>query len=164
MNVHTSKNSAWHQRAIALVYFLLGALVTAVFSGSLVKLAVHIPLAEILTTGMVIPTFTWGVQLGASGIGLSGERRQQYWNSLSQACLVGSIALLPAAGMNFLAANPPGWFSALNVLMSVALMGWILFHKSAAHQLPRCWPVSWCFTICINMALFLWASRHWWGE
>ena len=143
--------------------FALGGVVTAAFSGSLAVPAVNAKLAEVLAVGMVVPSFTWVVQLSASGICLGPRLSRLYWEALGKICLLGSVALLPAACVNFLVKNPPLWISAVNVLASVALMAADLFRRSAANQIPTKWPVSWCLTITINMALFLWCSRGWWG-
>ena len=60
-------------------------------------------------------------------------------------------------------AGAPLWVSAANVLASVVLMGCELFRRSARRGIPRGWPISWCVTITVNMMLFVWASRGWWG-
>lgn len=143
-------------------WFAAGGLVTAIFSGSLAKLATHASLAEVLVVGMLVPSFTWVVQLSASAAGLSPSQRQLYWGDLGRICLLGSIALLPAAAVNLLVPQAPLWLSAANVLVSVALMGVSLFRRSARHGISRGWPISWCLTIGINMGLFVWSSWQWW--
>ncbi len=58
-------------------WFFGGALVTAVFSGSLAVLATEVGLPEVLIVGMLVPSFTWVVQLSAAAVGLpprSGAR------------------------------------------------------------------------------------------
>ena len=43
---------------------------TLVFAGSLAAMARNAELAEVLMVGMIVPSFTWVVQITASGIGL----------------------------------------------------------------------------------------------
>ena len=155
-------NSTRYTYAGIAALFLLSGLVTAVFSGSLAALASHARLPEVLTVGLVVPTFTWAVQLSASRLLLREEQRKCYWGSLGVVCLIGSFALLPAGVVNLVAASPRLWFSAANVLVSAALMGAILFRLCAARGLSLWWPLSWCLTICTNMAIFVTVSRHWW--
>lgn len=143
--------------------FLLGGVVTAVFSGSLFVLTRDVSLIEVLIVGLVVPSFTWVVQATASWFLLPPDARLRYWTDLGWICVLGSLALLPAAAINLLATNPWIWISAANVLVSVAVMAIDLFRRCAAHRVSRWWPVSWCFTICLNMAIFLWTSRHWWA-
>jgi hypothetical protein len=144
--------------------FALGGVVTSVFSGSLAVPAVNAGLAEVLAVGMLVPSFTWLVQLSASGVCLNARLRQLYWGDLARVCLLGSVALLPAAGFNFLVHGPSPWISVANVLASVAIMAADLFRRSAKNGISRRWPVSWCLTITLNMTLFLWASREWWSR
>jgi hypothetical protein len=143
-------------------WFIAGGLVTAVFSASFVRLTTKSGIAEVLVVGMLVPSFTWVVQLGLATIGLAGEARRVYVGALARVCLLGSFALLPAAIVNWCAANPPGWISVANVLVSVALMGGELFRRLARSGLSSAWPTSWCLTISLNMAIFLFASRAWW--
>jgi len=144
-------------------FFVLGALVTAIFSGSLAVLTRDIGLREVLGVGLVVPSFTWVVQLGASGIMLKSKARSCYWGDLARVCLFGSIALLPAAAVNLTMTHPPAWPSMINVLASVSLMARELFRRSAAHGVSLSWPVSWCVTIGFNILIFCWASRNWWS-
>jgi hypothetical protein len=92
----------------AVTFFALGGLVTLLFSGSLAVLAAHATLREVLIVGMVVPSFTWIVQLSLSAILLNHAARGRYWSALSRICLLGSVALLPAAAVNcnFRAARP----------------------------------------------------------
>ena len=143
-------------------WFGAGAMVTAVFSGSLAALARNADLAEVLMVGMIVPSFTWVVQMTASGIGLPSALRRLYWGDLGRVCLLGSIALLPAAIVNLCLPQAPLWLSAGNVLTSVALMAVELFRRSARQGIAPGWPVSWCLTITVNMALFVLASWGWW--
>jgi hypothetical protein len=151
-------NSYW----LSAAWFMAGGLLTAAFSGSLVRLTTKAGFAEVLAVGMLVPSFTWVVQLGLATIGLAGKARRVYVGALARVCLLGSFALLPAAIVNWCAANPPGWISVTNVLLSAALMGGELFRRTARSGLSPAWPTSWCLTISLNMALFLFASRAWW--
>lgn len=142
--------------------FIGGALITSIFSGSLANLTTKASFSEVLLNGMVVPSFTWLVQLGASWIGLHGLSRQEYWRDLGWICLIGSVALLPAALVNLALLHPPLWISAANVLLSVAIMAATLFRFSVAKRCALGWPISWCLTIAANMALFAWVSSGWW--
>jgi hypothetical protein len=102
------------------------------------------------------------VQLTASGIGLSASQRRLYWADLGRVCLLGSVALLPAAAVNLCVPDAPRWLSAANVVVSVAVMAAALFVMASRHGIALGWPVSWCLTIATNMMLFLWASWPWW--
>ena len=143
-------------------WFLAGGAVTAVFSGSLAALTARASLAEVLLVGMLVPCFTWVVQLGASTVALPAGTRRLYWGDLGRVCLLGSVALLPAGLANLALPHVPPWVSAANVLASVALMAAALFRLSARHGIAPGWPISWCLTITVNMMLFLWSSRAWW--
>ncbi len=143
-------------------WFAAGGAVTAIFSGSLARLAVHAGLPEVLKVGVIVPCFTWVVQLGASGLLLPSLKRRLYWGDLGRICLIGSLALLPAAIANLCLPRAPLWLSAANVLASVAIMGGELFRRSARHKIPPRWPLFWCLTITVNMMLFLWTSWAWW--
>lgn len=143
-------------------WFLAGGAVTAVFSGSLVRLAVHADLAEVLKVGMLVPCFTWVVQMTASAYAMPLEKWRRYWGALGRVCLIGSVALLPMGVVNLAVPGAPLWLSAANVLASVAIMAACLFPLSAKHGIAVGWPISWCITICVNMTLFVLASRHWW--
>jgi hypothetical protein len=143
-------------------WFAAGGAVTAVFSGSLAALTSNAGLVEVLTVGMFVPCFTWIVQLGASAFALPPSQRRLYWGDLGRICLLGSVALLPAAIANLCQSRAPLWLSAANVLASVALMGADLFRRSARHKIAPGWPLSWCLTITVNMMLFVWSSRNWW--
>jgi hypothetical protein len=143
-------------------WFAAGGFVTAAFSASLAMLTSKAEVPEVLAFGMVIPCFTWVVQLSASAAWLLTGQRRLYWGDLGRVCLLGSIALLPAAIVNILLSDPPQWISAANVILSVAIMGADLFRRSARHGIGRVWPLSWCLTITVNMLLFLWSSAHWW--
>ncbi len=146
----------------AALWFVGGAVVTALFSGSLARLATNAGPIEVLAMGMLVPSFTWLVQMTAACLCLSRAQRRTYINDLARICMLGSVALLPAALVNFALATPPLWVSAVNVLLSVGLMAADLFRRSRAHAIAVGWPLSWCLTIAINMSLFAWSSRGWW--
>lgn len=143
-------------------WFIAGGVVTAVFSASLAWLTSKADLVEVLTVGMVVPSFTWAVQLTASAALMTPERRRVYWSDLGRICLLGSVALLPGALVNLSVPQPPRWASVANVLLSVLIMAAALFHRSARHGTALGWPISWCLTITVNMLLFLWTSWQWW--
>jgi hypothetical protein len=144
------------------VWFLAGGIVTAVFSASLFVLARDVSFREVLFVGMIVPCFTWVVQLSAAWLGMPPEKRRIYWGDLGRICLIGSVALLPAGIVNLVLPDVSWWVSAANVLASVALMGMVLFCFSAKHGIAFGWPLSWCVTISVNMGLFLWFSSDWW--
>ena len=162
MNVPTEDSLSGSSYPATACWFAAGGAVTAIFSGSLARLTTHAGLAEVLAIGMVVPCFTWAVQLSASAMGLSPNQRRAYWADLGRVCLLGSVALLPAAIVNLCLPHAPRWFSTANVLGSVAVMAADLFRRSVRHGIAFGWPLSWCVTIAINMALFLWASWRWW--
>jgi len=145
-----------------MLLFVGGGVVTAAFSASLVHLTTKANLMEVLSIGMIVPSFTWLVQLSASGLCLRGNARRAYWLDLGWICLIGSFALLPAAIFNFVVANPPWWPSAANVIISVALMSAELFRRSIRNGRSMGWPISWTLTIILNMTLFVMFSRSWW--
>jgi len=145
-----------------IAWFSAGAVITSVFSASLAVLVTNVELAKVLIIGILVPSFTWVVQLIASGFVLSTAGRRMYWGDLGRVCFIGSVALIPAAVINLWLRQVPLWVSALNVLVSVAIMGRILFQLSAQHQIKSIWPISWCFTITVNMMLFVWSSWGWW--
>jgi hypothetical protein len=143
--------------------FLLGGLVTAIFSGSLFVLARDVSLTEVLVVGMIVPSFTWVVQCTASALLLPAAMRDRYWRDLGWICALGSFALLPAAVINLTMAQPDLRVSIANVLASVSIMALDLFRRAKADGIPPGWPVAWCLTISLNMAIFAYSSRHWWG-
>lgn len=142
--------------------FIVGALVTACFSASLYRLTRGVTFSHVLLIGMIVPSFTWLVHLSASWVILPVEASLGYWLILSTVCLIGSAALLPAAIVNVAFAHPPGWLSAVNVLLSVVMMAVVLFCLSASQGHHWLWPASWCLTIAANMTLFVWISSSWW--
>ena len=158
----TSDSARGYSLISTAARFAAGGAVTAIFSGSLARLALHASLPEVLAVGMIVPCFTWVVQLGASALLLPPLQRRLYWGDLGRICLIGSLALLPAAIANLCLPSAPLWLSAANVLTSVAIMAGDLFRRSARHKIGAGWPLFWCLTITANMMLFLWISRAWW--
>jgi hypothetical protein len=116
----------------------------------------------VILTGMIVPCFTWFVQLSASGLLLNGRDRAMYWRELGWACFWGSCALVPMGIANIVDPETPRLLSAANVLASVAVMAIYLFLKVPQLGLSRLWPASFVVTICVNMCLFLASSWHWW--
>ena len=150
--------------AATITRFVASGIVTSIFSSSLAMLAQNAGLREVLCVGMVVPSFTWVVQICASAGLMHRADRSLYWNELGRVCLLGSIALLPAAIVNLCLPQAPLWVSAANVLASVAIMGVTLFRRSTRLDIAPVWPISWALTITVNMALFVWASRTWWSQ
>lgn len=154
-----SKQSLFGQ---TVVLFAAGGVVTAFFSASLFRHAVNATFAEVLATGMIVPSFTWVVQLSTSGLLLPASTRDRYWNDLGHICFWGSVALLPAAIINALNLPHGLFLSALNVLVSVLLMAGMLFYRTRDNPISWRWPLGWCCTIALNMAIFVMVSWHWW--
>ncbi|HEX8476374.1 MAG TPA: hypothetical protein VF666_20405 [Pyrinomonadaceae bacterium] len=140
-----------------LILFGLSFLVTGVFSASLKVFFAAESWTEVLVKGIVIPCFTWTVQLILSAVYLSAERRTLYWTQLGIVCLVGSVLLLPAAFYNFTFQHPSPWVSVVNVLSSVAIMAWCLYGRLRAYHFRPLWAVGWVVLIMINMSLYLWS-------
>jgi hypothetical protein len=162
MDVQEQQTPARRSLLSTTLLFAAGAVVTSFFSGSLAAIAPQAQLHEVLTAGMIIPSFTWLVQLTASALGLNAVDRDAYWHSLGQTCLIGSVVLLPAAIINLVAPHASLWISVENVLVSVAIMATFLFRSTSRHNIARIWPTSWCLTIATNMAIFVWWSWRWW--
>ena|SRR5689334_17157885 len=138
-----------------ILLFIGSFLVTAVFSASLKVFFQALSWREVLIKGLVIPCFTWTVQLLLSAVVLDGKSRLRYWNRLGWVCLIGSIALLPAAFYNFLAMKPSVWISIANVLGSVVLMAITLHTLLRRDGFRWQWTLSWVVLIVINMSLYL---------
>jgi len=139
-----------------ILLFIGSFLVTAVFSASLKVFFQEISWREVLIKGLLIPCFTWTVQLLLSAVFLKRGDRLAYWNRLGWVCLIGSIALLPAAFYNMRAATPWVWISILNVLASVVLMAATLHLLLRRAGFRSLWTLSWVVLIVINMSLYLW--------
>jgi len=135
--------------------FIGSFLVTAVFSASLKVFFQEVSWREVLIKGLLIPCFTWTIQLLLSAAFLKAPDRATYWNHLGWVCLIGSTALLPAAFYNLRSVTPWVWISILNVLASVVLMAatlHILLRRSGFRWL---WTLSWVILIVVNMSLYL---------
>ncbi len=78
-----------------ILLFIASFLVTAVFSASLKVFFQEVSWREVLIKGLLIPCFTWTIQLILSAVFLKTQDRLTYWNRLGWVCLIGSIALLP---------------------------------------------------------------------
>lgn len=136
------------------ILFLLSFLVTAVFSVSLKTFFAGESLTLDLSKGLLIPFFTWIVQLALSAILLGGEERIFYWTQLGVICLVGSIALLPAALYNFAVAAPNPSVSIASVLLCVLIMCVTLYFLLKPHAFSPLWTLSWTATIIVNMTIY----------
>ena len=77
-----------------IILFVLSFLITAVFSVSLKAFFTAEAMTRDLSKGLIIPFFTWTVQLVLSAFLLRGEERLFYWTQLGVICLIGSVALL----------------------------------------------------------------------
>jgi hypothetical protein len=137
--------------------FIASFLVTAIFSSSLKVFFIEVSWTEVLTKGLVIPCFTWSVQLILSAILLTRARMLDYWTQLGWVCLIGSFVLLPAALYNFIAANPSETVSKVNVLASVFLMFAILIVRLRSRGFHLAWALSFLVVITINMSLYLYS-------
>ena len=138
-----------------VLLFIGSFLVTAVFSASLKVFFQSVSWREVLIKGLLIPCFTWTVQLLLSAVFLDRQSRLSYWNRLAWVCLLGSIALLPAAFYNYLAVQPWVWISIVNVLASVVLMAITLHALLRRDGFRWQWTLSWLVLIVINMSLYL---------
>ncbi len=139
--------------------FALSFLVTAIFSASLKVFFTTVVWPEVLAKGLIIPCFTWTVQLILSAVYLNRERRIIYWTELGLVCLIGSVALLPAAFYNLFATKPLPAISVINVLLSVALMGTLLYVRLKSQRFKTGWTLSWLALIIVNMTLYLYSVR-----
>lgn len=135
-----------------VILFVLSFLVTAVFSLSLKVFFAGGSLMLDLSKGLIIPFFTWTVQLALSAFLLKGAERLFYWTQLGVVCLVGSIALLPAAFYNFAAARPSPLVSIVSVFACVAVMCATLYFRLRPHGYGALWTAGWTATILVNMS------------
>jgi len=138
-----------------ILLFIGSFLVTAVFSASLKVFFQVNSWREVLIKGLLIPCFTWTVQLLLSAVFLKTADRLTYWNRLGWVCLIGSIALLPAAFYNLRSPAPGVWISILNVLASVVLMAVTLHFLLRRAGFRWLWTFSWVVLIIINISLYL---------
>lgn len=138
-----------------ILLFIGSFLVTAVFSASLKVFFQAVSWREVLIKGLLIPCFTWTLQLLLSAAFLDAKSRLRYWNHLGWVCLIGSIVLLPAAFYNVLTVQLWVWVSIVNVLASVVLMAITLHLLLRRDGFRWQWTLSWCVLIVINMSLYL---------
>ncbi len=143
-----------------IILFALSFFVTAIFSASLKVFFTHESWRAVLVKGVIIPCFTWTAQLILSAIYLNRERRIIYWMQLGYVCLIGSGALMPAAFYNLTAAQATPAVSIINVLVSVCLMGTLLYMRLRSRGFKARWAMSWLALIIINMSLYLYSIRH----
>ncbi|HVE55930.1 MAG TPA: hypothetical protein VNB22_03825 [Pyrinomonadaceae bacterium] len=137
-----------------VILFVLSFLVTAVFSISLKTFFAGDAMTRDLSKGLIIPFFTWTVQLILSAFLLHGAERIFYWTQLGIICLIGSIALLPAAFYNFAVDHPSPVVSIASVLMCVAIMCVTLYFRLKPRGYSLLWTLGWTLTIIINMSLY----------
>jgi len=164
MFTEVDRSRSWYAWSEIACWFLLGGLVTAPFSLSLSSHAVNASFGEVALTGMLVPCFTWVVQFLLVMACLPSPERQRYAVELGRVCFWGSVALLPGSLINFLQLPQGLLGSAVNVLASVCLMAWLLFRAAKRLEISAIWPIGWCITIVVNMGLFVFSSRHWWGS
>ncbi len=139
---------------VVALFTVGGGVATAPFSLALARLMTRDTFTQALAKGMVIPLFTWFVQLCVTAWWLRGVRRYEYAVHLGVVCTLGSIALWPAAGYNLVASHPSPWVSVVNVYASVWLMFLELARRNRVLGLPRWLAPFFLATIHVNMALF----------
>lgn len=137
-----------------VILFVLSFLVTAVFSVSLKAFFATEAMTRDLSKGLIIPFFTWTVQLILSAVLLRGDERLFYWTQLGVICLIGSVALLPAAFYNFAVESPLPVVSIASVLLCVAIMCATLYFRLKPHRYNILWTIGWTATIIVNMSLY----------
>ncbi len=137
-----------------VILFVLSFLVTAVFSVSIKTFFAAESWTQNLSKGLLIPCFTWTVQLVLSALLLRGAERVFYWTQLGVICLVGSVALLPAAFYNFAVNTPSPVVSIMSVLLCVAIMCVTLYFRLKPHGYNLLWTIGWTATIIVNMSLY----------
>ena len=143
---------------VVALFTVGGGVATAPFSLALARLMTRDTFAQALAKGMVIPLFTWLVQLCVTAWCLSGVRRYEYAVHLGVVCTLGSVALWPAAVYNLTVSHPLPWVSVVNVLASVWLMFLELARRNRVLGLPRWLAPFFLATIHVNMALFATAA------
>ena len=72
-----------------ILLFTGSFLMTAVFSASLKVFFQEVSWREVWIKGLLIPCFTWTIQLLLSAAFLKTEDRLTYWNRLLSVCLIG---------------------------------------------------------------------------
>ena len=136
-----------------VVLFVLSFLVTAVFSISIKTFFAAESWTLNLSKGLLIPCFTWTVQIVLSAFLLSGAERLFYWMQLGVVCLIGSFALLPAAVYNFINSHPSPFVSIVSVLLCVFIMCVTLYFRLKP-GFNLLWTLGWMATIFVNMSLY----------
>ena len=136
------------------ILFFFSFLVTAVFSVSLKTFFGGDRWLFDLSKGLIIPFFTWIVQLGLSALLLRGDERFFYWTQLGVICLIGSVALLPAAFYNFIVPAPSPFVSIVSVVICVAIMCVTLYFRLKPRGYSPLWTIGWTGTIIVNMSLY----------
>ena len=136
-----------------VVLFVLSFLVTAVFSISIKTFFAAESWTLNLSKGLLIPCFTWTVQIVLSAFLLSGAERLFYWMQLGVVCLIGSFALLPAAVYNFTNSQPSPFVSIVSVLLCVFIMCVTLYFRLKP-GFSLLWTLGWTATIFVNMSLY----------
>jgi hypothetical protein len=136
------------------VLFVLSLLVTAVFSVSIKTFFAAESWVLNLSKGLIIPCFTWTVQLILSAFLLRGAERFFYWTQLGKICLIGSIALLPAAFYNFAVDMPSPYISIFSVVLCVVIMCVTLYFLLKPRGYSVLWTIGWTATIIVNMSLY----------
>jgi hypothetical protein len=139
---------------IAALFTIGGGVVTAPFSLSITRLMTGDTFVQALAKGLVIPTFTWAVQLTLAALLFRGVKRYEYAVQLGSVCTLGAAALWPAALYNTIVAHPSPWVSAANVYASVFLMFMELRRRNLILGLPAYLAPVFLVTIHINMAIF----------
>ncbi len=139
---------------IAALFTVGGGLVTAPFSISIARWMTGDTFAQALAKGLVIPVFTWAVQLTVAALLFRGTKRYEYAVQLGVVCTLGSAALWPAALYNAIAEHPSPWVSAANVYASVLFMFIELRRRNRILGLPGYLAPVFLATIHVNMAIF----------
>ncbi len=140
------------------VLFALSFLVTAVFSVSIKTFFAAESWTLNLSKGLIIPCFTWTVQLLLSAFLLRGADRLFYWTQLGVICVIGSFALLPAAFYNFAVSNPSPVISIVSVLACVLIMCVTLYFRLKPGSFNLLWTLGWTATIIVNMSLYAYSA------
>lgn len=142
-----------------VVLFILSFLVTAVFSVSIKTFFAAESWSLNLSKGLIIPCFTWTIQLVLSALLLRGAERIFYWTQLGIICLLGSVALLPAAFYNFAFVAPSPVVSVVSVLVCVAMMCVSLYFLLRPRGYNLLWTIGWTATIIVNMSLYAYSTN-----
>jgi hypothetical protein len=139
---------------VALLFTVGGGVLTAPFSASIARFMIRDTFAQALAKGLVIPMFTWAVQLLIAWRLFRGRLRYEYAVQLGIVCTVGSVSLWPSAAIHALVADASPWISAANVYLGVWIMGAELYRRGRILGLPAFVAPVFLATIHVNMALF----------